>query len=192
MVQSGQVTVATTPTLIVAASRGGTLLLAHRGTAVDIGIGRSDVGLSGVNEIQDVDDGDATAGDYKLRVTDLGGLVFGTTVAIAQGVAGSVVKTALDAITGVTVTVTGTGTVADPYVITFTEPAETDLPLMTIEEDTTTGGAGAAVAANTDGVSAGWIIAQNDVVPPFPVAQGVSIYGIVAASTEPVHFLLVE
>ncbi len=184
---SGQVAVGTTPTLIVAVPKGGSLTLAHRGTAVDIAIGRSDVALVGVNEIQDVDDGDATSGDYKLNLAG-----FGTTAAIAEGASAGDVKTALDALAGITVTITGTGTVADPYVVTFTEPGETDLPLMSVVEDTTAGGAGAQVSANTDGESAGWIMVQNDVLPPFPVAQGVSLYGIVASGTEDVHWLLVE
>ena len=191
MARSGIVSVATTATLIVKAPRAGSLVLAHRGTAVDIGIGRSDVALAGVDEIQDVDDGDPTAGDYKLRVAALDGVVIGTTVAIVHAAAAAVVKAALDALPGVTVTVTGTGTVADPYVVTFTEPSETNLPLMTIVDDTTSGGAGAAVSANTAGASAGFALVQNDVIP-FPVAQGVSIYGIVAAGTEPVHWLLAE
>ena len=191
MARSGIVSVATTATLIVTAPRSGALVLAHRGTAVDIGIGRSDVALAGVNEIQDVDDGDASSGDYKLAVTAVDGKVIGTTVAITEGVAGSVVKAALDALPGITVSVAGTGTVADPYVITFTEPAETNLPLMTIVDDTTAGGAGAAVSANTAGASAGFAMVQNDVIP-FPVAQGVALYGVVAASTEPVHWLLAE
>lgn len=192
MVQSGSVAVATTTTLIVAAARGGTLILAHRGTAVDIGIGRSDVALAGVNEIQDVDDGDATSGDYKLRITTIGGLVLGTTDVIVFNETAANVQTLLNAITGVTVGLpTGVGSVADPYVITFSEPGATDLPLMTIVDDTTAGGAGAGVTANTDGASEGWTMVQNDVLQ-FPVAQGVSIYGIVAASTEDVDFLLVE
>lgn len=193
MVASGSVAVGTSPTLIVAAARSGSLILAHRGGAVAIGIGRSDVALAGVNEIQDVDDGDATAGDYKLRVTTLGGKVLGTTAAIPFNETAANVQTALNAITGVTVGLpTGVGSVADPYVITFTEPGATDLPLMEIVDDTTTGGAGAQVSANTDGASEGWSMAQNDVLGPFPVAQGISIYGIVAAATEPVDFLLVE
>ena len=193
MVQSGSVAVGTTATLIVAAGRGGTLILAHRGTAVDIGIGRSDVALAGVDEIQDVDDGDATSGDFKLRVTDLGGKVLGTTDVIPFNETAANVQIALNAISGVTVGLpTGVGSVADPYVITFSEPGDTDLPLMTIVDDTTAGGAGAAVSANTDGASEGWTMVQNDVLPPFPVAQGVSLYGVVAAATEPVDFLLVE
>ena len=191
MVQSGQVAVGTTPTLIVATTQGGSLTLAHRGTAVDLAIGRSDVALTGVNEIQDVDDGDATSGDFKLRVTAFGGLVLGTTAAIVFNETAANVQTLLNAITGVTVGLpTGVGSVADPYVITFSEPGEANLPLMTIVDDTTAGGAGAQVAANTDGASAGWIMTQNDLLQVFPVAPGVDIYGLVAASTEPVHFLL--
>ena len=191
MVQSGSVAVATSTTLIFTADRGGTLILAHRGTAVDIGVGRSDVALVGVDEIQDVDDGDATSGDFKLRVTDIDGKVLGTTAVIPFNETAANVQIALNAITGVTVGLpTGVGSVADPYVITFSEPGATDLPLMTIVDDTTAGGAGAQVSANTDGASEGWTMVQSDLLQ-FPVAQGVSIYGIVAASTEDVDFLLI-
>ena len=157
MVQSGQVAVATTATLIVSPAQGGTLTLAHRGTAVDVGVGRSDVALLGVNEIQDVDDGDATSGNFKLQVATLGGAVIGVSGVIVFNETAANVQTILNAIVGVTVGLpTGVGSVADPYVITFSEPGETDLPLMTIVDDTTAGGAGAAVAANTEGESAGW------------------------------------
>jgi hypothetical protein len=190
MVQSGQIAVGTTPTLIVSPAQGGTLTLAHRGTAVDIGIGRSDVALAGVNEIQDVDDGDATAGDFKLRVRAFGGLEIGVSAAIPFNESAANVQTALNTIDGVTVGLpTGVGSVADPYVITFSEPAAADLPLMEVVEDTTTGGSGAGVTANTDGKSAGWHMVQNDVLQ-MVVSAGSDIYGIVAASTEDVHYLL--
>ena len=106
----------------------------------------------GVSEIQDVDDGDATAGDFKLRVTDEGGAVMGTTDVIVFNETAANLKILLDAIPGVTVdTITGVGSVADPYVITFLAPGG-NLALMSIVEDTTTGGAGAGIAANQAGV----------------------------------------
>ncbi len=110
------------------------------------------VPVDGVSEIQDVDDGDATAGDFKLRVTDDGGAVMGTTVVIPFNETAANVQTALNAIPGVSVGLpTGVGSVADPYVITFLAPAG-NLALMTIVDDTTTGGAGAQVLANGAGV----------------------------------------
>jgi hypothetical protein len=121
----------------------------------DSGLGRplawDGVPANGVSEVQDVNDGDATAGDYKLQVLDQNGAVLGTTAVIPFNETAANVKIALDAIGGVTVTVTGTGSVAAPYVVTFTEPGG-NLPLMLIVDDTTTGGAGAAVIANTAGV----------------------------------------
>jgi len=104
------------------------------------------VPTDGVAEIQNADDGDATAGDFMLALAG-----YGTTVAILFNALAATVKAALDALPGVSVTVTGAGSVADPYVITFDTPGG-NLPLMTIVNDTTTGGAGAAVAANTAGV----------------------------------------
>lgn len=118
------------------------------------------VPTDGVSEVQDANDGDATAGDFKLQVFDAGGVLLGTTAAIPFNETAANVKIALDAIPGVTVTVTGVGSVASPYVITFTEPGG-NLPLMVVFEDTTTGGAGAAVAANTAGVLGAF---ANDIV----------------------------
>ena len=108
------------------------------------------VPVDGVAEIQDVDDGDATAGDFKLRVTDPGGAVMGTTAVIPFNETSANVKIALDAIPGVVVTVAGAGSVADPYVITFVAPGG-NMPLMAIVDDTLTGGP-ATIAANTAGV----------------------------------------
>jgi len=190
MVQSGQVAVATSPTLIVAPTQGGVLTVAHRGTAVDVGVGRGDLALAAVAEIQDVDDGDATSGGYKLRVADFGGRVLGTTGVIVFNETAANVQTLINAIAGVTVGLpTGVGSVADPYVITFSEPGEANLPLMTIVDDTTAGGTGADVTANTNGASAALTIVQGDVLQ-MVVAPGADLYGIVAASTEDVHFLL--
>ncbi len=111
-----------------------------------------------IKEIQDVDDGDATAGDFKLQVTDSDGVVLGTTGVIVFNETAPNLKILLDAIVGVTVEITGVGSVADPYVITFEEPIE-NLPLMTIVDDTTTGGTGAGIAANQDGSGESWLAA---------------------------------
>lgn len=108
------------------------------------------VPTDGVAEIQDVTDGDATAGDFKLRVSDPGGAVMGTTAVIPFNETAANVKIALDAIPGVTVTVTGVGSVASPYIITFVAPGG-NIPLMAIVDDTLTGGP-ATIAANTAGV----------------------------------------
>jgi hypothetical protein len=110
------------------------------------------VPADGVSEIQDVDDGDATAGDFKLRVTGPDGVVLGTTAVIIFNETAANLKILLDAIAGLTVTVTGAGSVASPYLIVFTVPSG-NFPLMEIVDDTTTGGAGASIAANTAGVS---------------------------------------
>ena len=104
----------------------------------------------GVAEIQDVTDGDATAGDFKLRVSDPSGAVMGTTAVIPFNETAANVKIALDAIPGVTATVAGVGSVASPYIITFAAPGG-NVPLMAIVDDTLTGGP-ATIAANTAGV----------------------------------------
>lgn len=148
---------------------------------IDTGLGRplTWVGVppDGVDEIQDVDDGDATAGDFQL---DLAG--YGTTVAIAFDDNAAAVKAALDALPGVTSTVTGTGTVADPFVCTFDAPGG-DLPLMTIVNDTTTGGSGAGVTANTAGVAGAYanIIALGGLVKNLSNGQVYENQGTVAA-----------
>ncbi len=121
----------------------------------------------GVSEIQDATDGDATAGDFKLRVSDPGGAVMGTTGPIVFNETAANLKILLDAIPGITVTVTGVGSVASPYIITFLAPGG-NIPLMAIVDDTLTGGP-ATIAANTAGVagayadlvSAGGLVKNN-------------------------------
>jgi len=122
-----------------------------------------------VAEIQDVDDGDATAGDYKLRVEAPNGALMGITPVIPFNETAANVQTAVNTIPGVTIGLpTGVGSVADPYVITFVTPGG-NIPLMTIVDDTTTGGAGAQVVANQAGVagtyaniiSAGGLVKNN-------------------------------
>lgn len=122
---------------------------------------------NGTAEIQNVDDGDATAGDFKLRVYHPDGSVIGVTGVIAFDDNAAAVDAALTAL-GVDVSVTGTGTVADPFVVTFNAPGG-DMPLMEIVDDTTTGGSGAGVTANQAGVagafaniiSAGGLVKNN-------------------------------
>ncbi len=110
-----------------------------------------------IKEIQDVTDGDATAGDFKLQVNDSDGVILGTTGVIVFNETAANLKILLDAIPGVTVTITGVGSVADPYVIIFESPIE-NLPLMTIVDDTLTGGP-ATIAANQDGSGESWLAA---------------------------------
>lgn len=117
-----------------------------RGAGTNTPLTLDGVPVDAVVEIQDVDDGDATGGDFTLTVPG-----FGTTVAIAEDDDAAAVKAALDAIDGVSVTVTGTGEIATPFEVTFNLPLG-DVPLMTAV-DSTTGGAGVTVAANTEGVS---------------------------------------
>ena len=53
-----------------------------------------------------------------------------TTAPIAYNAAGSAIKTALEALGGFTVAVTGTGTAADPWLITFSSPNVRNAPLL--------------------------------------------------------------
>ncbi len=72
-------------------------------------------GSTGQTSSGSVSFSDATSGDFKLRVTDLGGKVLGTTAVIPFNETAAHVQTALNAITGVTVGLpTGVGSVADP------------------------------------------------------------------------------
>lgn len=66
-----------------------------------------------------------------------------TTGNIAYNASAGTVDTALEALSTITsVTVTGTGTPADPYVVTFTDPGNQNVPEMTADAASITGGGG--------------------------------------------------
>ncbi|MBD3675607.1 MAG: hypothetical protein HUJ26_19010 [Planctomycetaceae bacterium] len=67
-----------------------------------------------------------------------------TTASIAYGASAATVKSAIEtAFTGInTVTVTGTGTLADPYVVTFDDPGASNINEMTGDGTNLTGGSG--------------------------------------------------
>lgn len=90
---------------------------------------------------------DATGGTYKLNV-GIGIANPKTTAAIAFNATALALKAAIDAVGGVVTTVTGTGTAADAYVITFTTPASQDVT-MTSDAALLTGGARTATITTT-------------------------------------------
>lgn len=66
-----------------------------------------------------------------------------TTAAIAWNAAAATIKSEIESFTAITtVTVTGTGTVADPYVVTYTSPSGTDVANVTGDGTSLTGGGG--------------------------------------------------
>lgn len=108
----------------------------------------SDSSFAGsVSEVVHVDMGGATGGSFTLTFNGQ------TTAAILFSANAAAVKAALELLTGVhVVTVTGTGTAGDPFVITHTDPinSERNVPDMT-GTDSLTGGTGLVVTVNTQG-----------------------------------------
>jgi len=103
-----------------------------------------------ISEIQSVTIG-ATGGTFTLT---FGGQ---TTAATAFGAAASLVDTRLTALSTINdVTVTGTGTALDPYLITFTDPSG-NVALMTGDATSLTGGAGSVT------VETSFAVAVNEV-----------------------------
>ena len=100
-----------------------------------------------VSEIVEIDLGVPTAGTYTLTFNAQ------TTAAIQWDDNAAAVKAALELLSGVhIVTVTGTGTTADPFVITHADPinAGRNIPDMT-GTDSLTGGSGLLVTVDTQG-----------------------------------------
>jgi len=108
----------------------------------------TDAGFGGsVNEIVHVDFGGATGGSATLTFNGQ------TTAAINFDANAAAVKAALELLSGVhVVSVTGLGTAASPWVITHSDPINSDrnVPDMT-GTDSLTGGTGLVVAVNTQG-----------------------------------------
>ena len=100
-----------------------------------------------VSEIVHIDLGVPTSGTYTLTFNAQ------TTAAIQWNDDAAAVKAALELLSGIhVVTVTGTGTTADPFVITHTDPinAGRNVPDMT-GTDSLVGGSGLLITVNTQG-----------------------------------------
>ena len=110
--------------------------------------------VAGVKEVATVDRGTSTGGTYTLTVSGQ------TTAAIAFDAAASAVKSALELLSTVTtVTVTGTGTVGDPWVCTFDDPIQS-LDVSGDGSSLTGGDQTLTVTETTDGIEIGvarWI-----------------------------------
>lgn len=124
------------------------------------------------DEVQTFVLGGATAGDYKLAL-DFEGLQ-GTTSAIPFGASNAVIQAALEAIRPIktgNVVVTGTTT----KTVTFGgNLAKANIPLLTVVDDTTTGGTGVVVSVGTDGANKLHTITRTstDRPPLFSLIEG--------------------
>lgn len=99
----------------------------------------------GINEVQEVSAGGASAGTFALTYVDQ------TTGTIAYNAAAAEVVTALEALSNITdVTVTGAGTSVDPWVVTFVDPGKENLAEMTADSANLTDGT-ATVTTTTQG-----------------------------------------
>ena len=115
---SSSTAAAQTDTILVAAPGAGTLISVHGLHPPTDTLETIAYGSGPVLEVLTVDVGAASGGTFTLTI---GGNPSG---AIAWDAADSVVETAVEAITGITAaTVTGAGSVADPWIITIDDPA---------------------------------------------------------------------
>lgn len=106
-----------------------------------------DLSDTGTDEIQSVDN-DATGGTFDLTFDGQ------TATNVPYNESAANLKTTLEALSNITsVTVTGTGTTADPWLVTFTDPGNKDLPLMTADDTNLTGHTvGTTISESTKGV----------------------------------------
>lgn len=97
-----------------------------------------DGGSGSASEVQEIDV-EGSGGTWTLSLDGE------TTANIAYGASTAAVKSAIEAAftTVITVTVSGTGTFVDPYVVTFTDPGSANLSEMTGDGASLTGGSGA-------------------------------------------------
>ena len=87
-----------------------------------------------INEIQEMYN-DGTGGTFTASFAGQG-----PTSAIAYNASAATLKTALETMTTITdVTVTGAGTIGDPWVITFVDPGGENLDLITTNDANLTG-----------------------------------------------------
>lgn len=101
-----------------------------------------------VNEVQSVYT-DATGGTFTLTYAGQ------TTAAIAFDAVAATVETDLEALSTITdVTVSGAGTLASPWIVTFVDPGGADLALMTSDGALLTGATlGVVIAEDTAGAA---------------------------------------
>lgn len=106
------------------------------------------------DEVQSLSIGGGSAGDYKLAFDNEG--VSGTTpTAIAFNATAATIQAALEALRPIkTGNVAVSGSVGGPFAVTFGgDLAKANLPLITVVDDTTTGGTGVAVTSTTNGTN---------------------------------------
>ena len=113
-------------------------------------------GQAVVNEVQKISH-DGTAGTFTLFFDD--GTTTETTAAIAFDAGDSAVETALEALSNITdVSVTGTGTTADPWVVEFVDPGDQNVSQITLDTNNllqTNGTAGnVSIATDLEGRAA--------------------------------------
>ncbi len=101
----------------------------------------------GIDEVQSVNRGTSTGGNFPLTYATK------PTTAIDYNAAASAVKSALESLEGnpiVNVIVTGTGTVGDPWLVTFVNPGKQNVAEMTANSASLVGGT-ATVTTTTHG-----------------------------------------
>ena len=98
----------------------------------------------GIDEVQQVDIGTSTGGTFTLTFSGQ------TTASIAYNASAATVESSLEALSNITdVTVTGTGTSGDPWVVTFVDPGKQNVAEMT-STDSLTGGS-STISTTTQG-----------------------------------------
>ena len=124
--------------------------------------------LSTVDDVTVSGDGQSTRAIYELYNNATGGsqkLIVGEETATwAYNAAAGTVDTALQALTGITATtVTGSGTIGSPWVITFDNPPN---PQPVTKDDSSLTGGTSTLTETTAGVTSPWVITFYD--PPNP------------------------
>jgi hypothetical protein len=111
------------------------------------------------NEIQTLYN-QATGGTFTVTIGS-----YGTTAAIAYNASAAVLQTAVNLLVGIHTAVTGLGTPASPWIITFTTPASTDVPTLSTDDSLLTGGTPLSIGVTTQ-------IGGEGVIPDNSFPQG--------------------